>query len=146
MNANLYKRVRQLAVDLLSAAEASKEADFKRLYQELKAICDDNQADDHKNHPVQWETLADFTEDADTALKIYTKALNLAVIREAVDYQASIHFSMAQLYFEMTQFDHATQHANEAKTLCEHINDPELLRETHALIKAIAKAHKKPKA
>ena len=97
MNTNLYKQVHRLAIELLKSADADNEAKFKASYAQLKQLCEENMSDDHKNHPVQWETLADFTEDLDEALAIYQQALDCAVLREAVDYQASISFSMAQL-------------------------------------------------
>jgi len=146
MNTKLYKRVHQLAIELLKAADAENEANFDSHYQELRSICDDNAADEHRNHPVQWETLADFTEDADEALAIYQQALELAEKRDAVDYQASISFSMAQLLHELKRNDDAFAAANKAKSLCESITDNELLREIHALLKALTKEHKAKQA
>jgi len=143
MNTNLYKKVHQLAIELLKADDSNNDPIFQVYYQELKQLCEDHQHDDHKNHPVQWETLADFTNDLDAALVIYQQALDCAILREADDYQASICFSMAQLYNETQQFDAAFEKAKAAKTLCEKVDDNELLREVIALNKQLIRAHEK---
>lgn len=146
MNTKLYKQVHRLAIELLKSADANQEQKFKRSYDELKQICESNEADDHKNHPVQWETLADFTEDLNEAIAIYKTALACAVRRETIDYQASISFSMALLLNEMEQFDEAFELAKSAKQLCEQVDDSELLREVIALNKQLIQAHKERSA
>jgi hypothetical protein len=146
MNTNLYKKVHRLAVELLKAADAEQENQFQVAYDELKVLCEENKTDAHKNHPVQWETLADFTEDVNEALAIYQQALDCAVIREAEDYQASISFSMAQLLNESEQFDQAFIMAKSARNLCENVDDNELLREVIALNKQLIAAHKQRQA
>jgi hypothetical protein len=145
MNTNLYKQVHRLAIELLKAADENKQTSFNTHYARLKQLCDDNIEDEHKNHPVQWETLADFTEDLDEALVIYQQALDYAILREAIDYQASISFSMAQLFNETENFDAAYEKSQSAKALCEKIDDSELLREVLALNKQLSSAHKKRK-
>ena len=143
MNTNLYKQVHRLAIELLKSDDEGNDSNFKENYERLKKLCEDNAGDEHKNHPVQWETLADFTEDLDEALAIYQQALDCAVLRESVDYQASISFSMAQLLNETERFDAAFEKAQAAKALCEKIDDSELLREVIALNKQLSSAHKK---
>ena len=146
MNTNLYKQVHRLAIELLKFDDAGNDAKFTDSYKRLKQLCEDNADDNHKNHPVQWETLADFTEDLNEALVIYQQALDCAIRREVVDYQASISFSMAQLLNETEQFDAAFEKAQSAKALCEKVNDSELLREVIALNKQLSNAHKKRNA
>jgi tetratricopeptide (TPR) repeat protein len=142
----MYKQVHRLAIELLKSADENNEASFKASYAQLKQLCAENINDDHKNHPAQWETLADFTEDLEEALVIYQQALDYAILREAVDYQASITFSMAQLLNELEHFDAAFEKAQSAKALCEHVDDSELLREVIALNKQLISAHKKRNA
>ena len=146
MNTNLYKKVHRLAIELLKSADEENEASFKASYALLKQLCEENADDDHKNHPVQWETLADFTDDLEEALVIYQQALDCAIRREAIDYQASISFAMAQLLNETERFDAAFDKAQSAKALCEQVNDSELLREVLALNKQLSNAHKKRNA
>jgi len=94
MNTKLYTQVHSLAKGLLNAAEKENDTFFDQQYNELKSICEANEGG-NKNHPVQWETLADFTEDIDDALAYYQKAFGFAKAIDAYDYMASIHFSMA---------------------------------------------------
>jgi hypothetical protein len=146
MNTNLYKQVHRLAIELLKADDEDNTASFKESYERLRQLCEENADDNHKNHPVQWETLADFTEALDEALTIYQQALDCALRRESVDYQASITFSMAQLLNETERFDAAFEKAQSAKILCEKTDDSELLREVIAFNKQLSSAHKKRNA
>ncbi|MGM8900669.1 tetratricopeptide repeat protein, partial [Psychrobacter sp. 1Y4] len=73
INTKIYKAIYTLAEELLEADRRGDQAKFDALYAELKAICTDNENTD-KDHPEQWETLADLTEDLDEALVIYDKA------------------------------------------------------------------------
>ena len=98
MNTKLYKEVVQYAKDLMSAAEKDDEQVFYSLYEELKALCVENENIERKNHPVQWETLADFTENSGQALTYYKKSLGYAEEIKAQDYIASINYAMANLY------------------------------------------------
>ena len=137
MNTNLYKKVVQYAKDLLAAAEKDNEKLFNRYYDELKSLCADNENEERKNHPVQWETLADFTEDVDEALGYYTKALHYAKLLEADDYIASINFSMGMLFKEKSDDKKALEHAIDAESSVKKIEDNELLREIIALLKTL---------
>lgn len=73
INTKIYKAIYTLAEELLEADRRGDQAKFDALYAELNAICTDNENTD-KDHPEQWETLADFTEDLDEALVFYDKA------------------------------------------------------------------------
>ena len=74
INTKIYKAVYELAEKLMRAADKEDREAFDSLYAELKAICIENENTD-KDHPEQWETLADFTEELDDALVGYEKAL-----------------------------------------------------------------------
>ena len=77
MNTKLYKKVHSLATEMLLAADEEDDQRFVDYYQELKTLCEEYQ-DKAENHPVQWETLADFTEDVTEAMGLYDKALTFA--------------------------------------------------------------------
>ncbi|MEH8020888.1 hypothetical protein [Rheinheimera metallidurans] len=74
INTKIYKSVYQLAEKLMDADSKGNMQAFDALYAELKAICITNENTD-KDHPEQWETLADFTAEMDEALAGYEKAL-----------------------------------------------------------------------
>ena len=136
MNTKLYKRVHTLATEMLKAADEDDSQQFNDFYAELKTLCEDNEASD-KNHPVQWETLADFTEDVEAALPIYEKALGYAEAIKARDYKASIHYAVAILYRELGDVESALDRAKQADICAAKTEDQELQREIKGLLKAL---------
>lgn len=137
MNTQLYKQVHTLATALLAAAENEDDTTFNQLYQQLQALCDEHEGDEHKNHPVQWETLADFTEDSTAALLIYQKALAYAVVIKAKDYAASINYAMALLLRDEGDSEQALHLAEQASDYAVKIEDEELRREINTLLSSL---------
>ena len=137
MNTKVYKRVHAIAIELLKAAEKDDADKFTTYYSELQALCEDNEADDTKNHPVQWETLADFSEDLDVATALYLKALACAETIEASDYLASVNYALATIYHQGEQLEPALQHALQANKHAKDIVDGELRTEIKALLKSM---------
>jgi tetratricopeptide (TPR) repeat protein len=90
--------------------------------------------DTDKDHPEQWETLADFTEDLDAALIIYDKALAKAQAINAKDHLASIAFSMAVLQIELNQTDKAIENLQNAKIAANKSEDKEFKVEIDELL------------
>lgn len=114
MNTRIFKQVEELALGLVAAAEKDDEVLFKGLYGQLDQLC--NHLEGSKNdHPVLWETLADFTEENPQALVLYRKAYLLADSLKDNEYKASIQFSLGQRLSE----DGAHQEALEALSLSE---------------------------
>jgi len=124
INTKIYKAIYTLAEELLEADRRGNQSKFDELYTELKAICTDNENTD-KDHPEQWETLADFTEDLDEALVIYDKALIKATAINSKDHMSSIAFSMAVLQLEMGEKETAIQSLQNAKVTANKIEDKE---------------------
>lgn len=124
INTKIYKAIYTLAEELLEADRRGNQSKFDELYAELKAICTDNENTD-KDHPEQWETLADFTEDLDEALVIYDKALIKATAINSKDHMSSIAFSMAVLQLEMGEKETAIQSLQNAKVTANKIEDKE---------------------
>jgi len=124
INTKIYKAIYTLAEELLEADRRGNQEKFDSLYAELNAICTDNEGTD-KDHPEQWETLADFTEDLDTALVIYDKALAKATAINSKDHMSSIAFSMAVLQLETGEKEAAIQSLQNAKITANKIEDKE---------------------
>ena len=124
INTKIYKAIYTLAEELLEADRRSNQEKFDSLYAELNAICTDNEGTD-KDHPEQWETLADFTEDLDAALVIYDKALTKATAINSKDHMSSIAFSMAVLQLETGEKEAAIQSLQNAKVTANKIEDKE---------------------
>ena len=128
MNKPLFNKVHALAEKLMDAAQREDADAFYQQYDELETLCIEHDGT-KKDHPVLWETLADFTEDFEDALEIYEKALSLANDLKTFDYQASIQFSMAQLLSELNKSDSAKSRAQQAMELATKIDDNELVQE-----------------
>ncbi|AWT48817.1 Replicative DNA helicase [Psychrobacter sp. YP14] len=133
INTKIYRAIYNLAEDLLEADSKNDQARFDKLYAELKAICDDNENSD-KDHPEQWETLADFTADLDQALVIYDKALAKATAINSKDHMSSIAFSMAELQLELGQTEAAIKSLKQAKITANKIEDKEFKQEIDTLL------------
>ncbi|MDN6276084.1 tetratricopeptide repeat protein [Psychrobacter sp.] len=122
INTKIYKAIYILAEEMLEADRRHDQQAFDALYAELKAICIDNEGTD-KDHPEQWETLADFTVDIDEALVIYDKALAKANAIDSKDHMSSIAFSMAVLQAEMGKKDAAIENLRNAKDTVNTVED-----------------------
>lgn len=136
MNTKIYKSVHDLAEKLMKAAYYEDREVFDSLYAELKAICIDNENTD-RDHPVQWETLGDFTEDLESAVAGYAKALDKSIAINSKDHMSSIAFSMARLQIELGQADAAIKNLQEAKISANKIADKELKDEIDELLETL---------
>lgn len=133
MNTNTYKSVYVLAEQLLEADSDNDQQRFAALYTQLEALCIDNEKNG-KDHPEQWETLADFTEDLEAALVIYQKALGKATAVNSKDHMASIAFSMAELQYELGQTEAAIYSLQNAQVSANKIGDKAFKNEINQLL------------
>jgi len=136
MNTKIYKRVLIMAGDLMHAAQRKDQTRFDKSYSELKQVCDENENTD-KDHPVQWETLADFTDDFTLAISIYEKALLKAEEINSKDFRSSIGFSIASLQVQLGDKTSAIENLEKAKISCNKIVDKELKAEIHDLLEEL---------
>jgi len=120
----------------MAAARKDNAEVFESLYAELKTICLDNENTD-KDHPEQWETLADFTEDLEEAVIGYKKALEKATAINSKDHMSSIAFSMASLQLELGDIVAATQNLQDAKISANKIADKDLKKEIDELLETL---------
>lgn len=136
MNTKIYKRVLFLTDHLMAAAQEQDQAKFDGFYAELKQLCEENENTD-KDHPVQWETLADFTDDLTLAITIYQQALVKAETINSKDFRSSIGFSIAALKVELDDKPGAIEYLEQAKISCNKIADKELKAEIHDLLEEL---------
>ncbi|HAQ49206.1 MAG: tetratricopeptide repeat protein [Glaciecola sp.] len=136
INTKIYKAVYSLSEQLMKAANSNDQDSFDQLFAELKAICVDNE-DTNKDHPEQWETLADFTADLDEAVAGYEKALTKAKAINSKDHMSSIALSMALLQIELGHTDAAIDNLKNAKISANKIEDKELKAEIHDRLEAL---------
>lgn len=137
INTKIYKAVYSLSEQLMEAANKDDRKAFEAGYARLQSICLDNE-NTPKDHPEQWETLADFTEELVDALVLYAKALNKAISINAEDHMASIAFSMAKLQLELGQKYAAIKSLEAAKISAQRTQDSELRMEIAELIKSVS--------
>jgi len=136
MNTKIYKRVLSITDNLLAAVQQKNQKRFDGYYLELKQLCEENEKTD-KDHPVQWETLADFTDDLPLAISIYEQALLKAEEINDKDFRSSISYSIATLKVELGDKTAAIEHLEKAKISCNKIVDKELKAEIHDLLEEL---------
>ena len=122
INTKIYHSIYVLAEKLLEADSANDKKSFDMLYIQLKELCIENEKG-NKDHPEQWETLADFTEDLDEALVVYQKALDKAAAIDSKEHLSSIAFSMAELQNELGQTEAAIKSLQSAKATASKLDD-----------------------
>jgi tetratricopeptide (TPR) repeat protein len=125
-----------LAEELMNAANKNDRKRFELLFSKLKAICEENE-NTSKDHPVQWETLADFTEELEEAITTYEKALAKSIAINNKDHMSSVAFSMATLQLELGQKEEAIKNLQSAKVSANKIEDKELKAEIHDLLESL---------
>jgi hypothetical protein len=133
MNTKIYKSVHDLAENLMKAAYKEDIDLFEALYAQLKAICIENENTD-KDHPVQWETLAEYLDDA---LGSYAKPHKKATAINSKDHMSSIAFSMAKFQIELGQAAAAIKSLQNAKVSANKIGDQELKDEISELLESL---------
>jgi NurA-like 5'-3' nuclease len=136
INTKIYKTVYRLAEKLMDAADEEDREQFDSLYADLKSVCIDNENTD-KDHPEQWETLADFTEELEDAVAGYAKALAKASAINSKDHLSSIAFSMATLQVELGQTAAAINNLQDAKISANKIEDRGLKVEIDELLEKL---------
>jgi len=132
----MYKKVLSLTESLMTAAQEKNQTKFDGYYLELKKLCEFYETTD-KDHPVQWETLADFTDDLALAITIYEQALIKAEAINSKDFRSSIGYSIAALKVELGDKTGAIEHLEKAKISCNKIVDKELKAEIHDLLEEL---------
>lgn len=138
MNTKIYKQVHTLAKDLLRASEYEDQEGFDKGYEELKQVCETHE-NSSKDHPVQWETLADFTEDYQLAISLYEKALVKAEAISSIDFCSSIGYSLATMKLELDDKSGAIASLEKARLACLEIEDKNLKAEIHDLLTELKK-------
>jgi len=120
----------------MAAAQEENQMKFDGYYLELNQLCEEHKETD-KDHPVQWETLADFTDNLALAVTIYEQALVKAEAINSKDFRSSIGFSIAALKVELGDNIGAIEHLEKAKISCNKIVDKELKAEIHDLLEEL---------
>jgi len=137
MNTHLFEQVEQLAKKMMAAAEANDETLFYQDYETLKQLCVD-QVGTRNEHPVLWESLADFTEDNSTAIALYQRAYDSAKALKETEYKASIQFSLAQRLLEQGEKDEAKLALDKAVKFASYTDDDQLKLEISEMVNSLS--------
>lgn len=128
MKAPLYNEILTICQEIASASAAENDELRLAACQKLQVLCATNQ-NSPKDHPLQWEALADFTDDGDQAIDIYQVALATAEKLSLPTYTASAYLAMAQRYNEFEEQEKALAFAKNAEEAAQHIESDELKSE-----------------
>jgi len=102
MKSPIFDEVIEICREIATSSQEQKETEREHAYQNLIKLCAKHE-NSPKDHPFQWEALAEFTLDADQAVDIYEKGLVIAQKMSLVDAQASIYLAMINRYLETEQ-------------------------------------------
>lgn len=128
MKAPLYNEILDICQNIANASERDDEDARNSACGDLQKLCATNQ-DSTKDHPLQWEALADFTDDGDQAMDIYQIALAIAEKLKLATFIASVYLAMAQRQQEFEESSKALEYATMANAAAKTINSEELKQE-----------------
>jgi hypothetical protein len=128
MKAPLFDQILAISQEISDASTAENDILRKEHCKNLQKLCATNQ-DSPNDHPLQWEALADFTEDGDQAIDIYQVGLHIAKKLKLEHYSASIYLAMAMRYQEFNEADKTLEFAQKAHSLVDSIDNNEFKTE-----------------
>ena len=128
MKAPLFDDILNISQDIAKASGNNDDTAREKHYQALIKLCATNE-NTPRDHPLQWEALADFTNDADQAMDIYQKGLDCAAKLQLDNASASIYLAMALRHQEMAEAENAKEMITKANDLIENITIDELKEE-----------------
>jgi hypothetical protein len=124
---DVYYSVLELSTRLVSAREVGDIKSYWQAYNDLREYCE-RQNVLGITHPFLWESLADFTDDDNTAIEIYKKALAFARNPEAEQYRSSIQLALAERQQSLGNHKIAYDHTLAANKAAKNLDDLELRR------------------
>ena len=133
MKAPLYNEILDICQQIANASAENNDDVRNEACKNLQKLCATNQGSP-KDHPLQWEALADFTEDGDLAMDIYKIALESAEKLKLSTFSASIYLAMAQRQQEFEEKDKAIEFAKQAEIASKNIDSDELKQEIKAFL------------
>ena len=136
MKAPLYNEILNICQNIANASEKDDDDARGSACSDLQKLCATNQ-NSPKDHPLQWEALADFTDDGDQAMDIYQIALAVAEQLKLDNFIASIYLAMAQRQQEFEESSKALEYATMANTAAKNISSEELKQEIQEFLSTL---------
>ena len=137
MKAPLYDDILAICQDIANASTEQNDELRLASCKKLQVLCATNQGSP-KDHPLQWEALADFTEDGDQAMDIYEIALATADKLSLPTFTASAYLAMALRQVEFEEKEQALIFATKANEAAQSIDSEELKTEITDLLAQLA--------
>jgi hypothetical protein len=137
MKDTLYNDILIIYQEIADASTADNDELRLASCKKLQVLCATNQGSP-KDHPLQWEALADFTEDGEQAMDIYEVALATAEKLALPTFTASAYLSMAQRQVEFEEKEQALIFATNANDAAKNIESEELKAEITELLAQLA--------
>ena len=136
MKAPLYNEILDICQNIANASSNDDDTARSTACSDLQKLCATNQ-NSPKDHPLQWEALADFTEDGDQAMDIYQIGLSVAEKLKLDTFIASIYLAMSQRQQEFEEKEKALEFANMAQEAAQTINSEELKLEIQEFLSSL---------
>lgn len=133
MKAPLYNDILAICQEIANASNTDNDELRLASCKKLQVLCATNQ-DSPKDHPLQWEALADFTEDGEQAMDIYEVALATAEKLALPIFTASAYLAMAQRQVEFEEKEQALVFATKANEAAQTVDSEELKTEITELL------------
>ena len=136
MKAPLYNEILDICQNIANASEKDDDDARNSACSDLQKLCATNQGSP-KDHPLQWEALADFTGGGDQAMEIYQIALTIAEKLKLETFIASVYLAMAQRQQEFEESSKALEYATMANTAAQNISSEELKQEVQDFLSTL---------
>lgn len=133
MKAPLYNNILAICQEIANASNTDNDELRLTSCKKLQVLCATNQ-DSPKDHPLQWEALADFTEDGEQAMDIYEVALATAEKLVLPTFIASAYLAMAQRQVEFEEKAQALVFVTKANEAAQTVDSEELKAEITELL------------
>jgi hypothetical protein len=133
MKAPLYADILAICQEIANASNTDNDELRLASCKKLQILCATNQGSP-KDHPLQWEALADFTEDGEQAMDIYEVALATAEKLVLPVFTASAYLAMALRQVEFEEKEQALIFANKANDVAQSVESEELKTEITELL------------
>jgi len=138
MKAPLYTEILTICQEIANASTAENDELRLAACKKLQVLCATNQ-NSPKDHPLQWEALADFTDDGDQAIDIYQVAIATAEKLALPTFIASAYLAIAQRYNEFDEQEKALEFANKADEAALNVDSAELKAEISEFLAELTK-------
>lgn len=132
MKSPIFEEVIDHCRKIATASQEENEQAREIAYQNLIKLCAKHE-NTPRDHPFQWEALAEFTLDAEQALDIYEKGLAVAQKMSLIDAQASIYLAMIHRQIEIEQLEQANNHLDSVLALQAQIENSNIVEEIEVL-------------